>query len=69
MLQSLLEHRFKLKVTRETRELPQHELTVAKDKGMLAPPSEKPMSITIAGKTSAPSRGSAARPSGVMEHI
>jgi uncharacterized protein (TIGR03435 family) len=57
MLQSLLEDRFKLKVTRETRELPEYELTVAKSKAKLTPASEKPMSITIEGRTFSPEPG------------
>jgi uncharacterized protein (TIGR03435 family) len=41
MLQSLLEDRFKLKVHRETRELPVYALTVAKSGLKLQPPKEE----------------------------
>jgi uncharacterized protein (TIGR03435 family) len=51
MMQSLLEDRFKLKVTRETRELPEYELVVAKDKAKLTPSSDQPMTLTIEGRT------------------
>jgi len=47
MMQSLLEDRFKLKAHRETREIPEYELTVGKGKLKLSPGSEEPMNITI----------------------
>lgn len=50
MFQSLLEDRFKLKIHRETRELPVYELTVAKGKPRMAPSSEGPMNLTLEGK-------------------
>ncbi len=45
MVQSLLTDRFKLKLHRETRELPGYEVTVAKFK--LRPSSERPMDLAI----------------------
>lgn len=51
MFQSMLEDRFKLKVHRETRELPEYQLTIAKGKPKLAPPKDGPMTVTIEGKT------------------
>ena len=51
MFQSLLEDRFKLKVHRETRELPEYELTVAKGNAKLKPASgDEPMKVEIEGR-------------------
>lgn len=51
MFQSLLEDRFKLKVHRETRDIPEYELTVAKSKPKLKPSREGPMTLTIQEKS------------------
>ena len=50
MLQSLLADRFKLRLHRETRELPGYEVTVAKGGAKLAPSSERPMELFIEGR-------------------
>ena len=50
MFQSLLEHRFKLEIHRETRDLPLYELTIAKGKSRLTPSSDAQMSLTVEGK-------------------
>jgi uncharacterized protein (TIGR03435 family) len=51
MFQSLLEDRFKFKVHRETRELPEYELTIAKDKPKMTPASDDElMKLEIEGK-------------------
>ncbi|HUP05002.1 MAG TPA: TIGR03435 family protein [Bryobacteraceae bacterium] len=51
MMQSLLEDRFRLKIHRETREIPAYELTLGKSKPRLtpsAPPDDAaPMTVTI----------------------
>jgi uncharacterized protein (TIGR03435 family) len=47
MMQSLLEDRFKLKVHRETREIPEFELTVAKGKSKMTPSRDGPMTVKI----------------------
>jgi uncharacterized protein (TIGR03435 family) len=52
MVQSLLEDRFKLKVHRETRDLPQYELAIGKGKPTLTPFREGAMrAVTIEGKS------------------
>jgi uncharacterized protein (TIGR03435 family) len=51
MMRSVLEDRFKLKTHRETRNLPAYELVPGKGKPALAPASDKPMSVTIEGRT------------------
>jgi uncharacterized protein (TIGR03435 family) len=51
MFQAMLEDRFKLKVRRETREIPEYQLTMGKSKPKLAPSTEEPMTLTIEGKT------------------
>jgi len=51
MFQALLEDRFKLKVHRETRDLPGYELTIAKGKSKLTPARDSSIAITIEGKT------------------
>jgi uncharacterized protein (TIGR03435 family) len=50
MFQSLLEDRFKLKAHRETREIAQYELTIAKGKPRLTASGSGPMHITIEGR-------------------
>ncbi len=51
MFQSLLEDRFKFKIHRETRELPEYELTIAKDKAKLKPASDDElMKLEIEGR-------------------
>jgi uncharacterized protein (TIGR03435 family) len=47
MFQSLLEDRFKLKVHRETRDIPEYQLTIAKGKPKLTPSKEGSMTLTI----------------------
>lgn len=48
MMQSMLEDRFKLKVHRETREIPEYQLSLGKGKPKLDPPVEGPtMTVTI----------------------
>ena len=47
MMQSLLEDRFKLKVHRETREIPEFELTVFKGKSKMTPAKDAPMTVKI----------------------
>jgi uncharacterized protein (TIGR03435 family) len=53
MFQSLLEDRFKLKVRRETRDVPEYQLTIAQSKGKpkLAPSKEGPLTVTIEGRS------------------
>jgi uncharacterized protein (TIGR03435 family) len=51
MFQSLLEDRFKLKVHRETRDIPEYQLTIAKGKPKLAPSKEGPLTLTIEGRS------------------
>ncbi len=52
MMQSLLEDRFKLKAHRETRELPEYELTLGKDRPKLAEADDAPTkSFTIEERT------------------
>jgi uncharacterized protein (TIGR03435 family) len=51
MFQSLLEDRFKLKVHREMRDIPEYILTIAKGKVKLGAPREGPMTVTIEGKS------------------
>lgn len=51
MFQSLLEDRFRLKVHRETRDMPEFELAIAKGKPKLTPASDEPMKLTIEGKS------------------
>lgn len=50
MFQSLLEDRFKLKIHRETREVPGYELSI-KNKPKFTPAREGTMSVTIEGRT------------------
>jgi uncharacterized protein (TIGR03435 family) len=50
MFQSLLADRFKLKIHRETRELPVYELTIAKGQPRLESSGAGPMNLTIEGK-------------------
>jgi uncharacterized protein (TIGR03435 family) len=50
MFQSLLADRFKLKVHREKRDLPQFELKIANGKPKLKPSTDGPMTLTIEGK-------------------
>lgn len=57
MFQSLLEDRFKLKTHRETRDIPEYRLTIAKGKPKLAPSKEGPLTVTIEGRTLAPPAG------------
>jgi uncharacterized protein (TIGR03435 family) len=58
MFQSLLEDRFKLKVHRETRDIPEYELAVAKGKPKLTPSrSDEPMAVTIEEKRFTQSAG------------
>lgn len=48
MMQSMLEYRFKLKVHRETREIPEYQLSPGRGKPKLQPPAETPtMTVTI----------------------
>jgi uncharacterized protein (TIGR03435 family) len=54
MFQSLLEDRFKLKIHRETRDIPEYELTIAKAKAKLTPARDVAMTLTIEGKTLKP---------------
>jgi len=52
MMQSLLEDRFKLKVHREMREIPEFELVIAKGKPKLTPSEGKePLNVTIENRT------------------
>jgi len=52
MMQSLLEDRFKLKVHREKRDIPEFELTMPKGKHKLkASDGKEPMSVTIENRT------------------
>lgn len=51
MLQTLLKDRFQLKVHRETRELPEYELTIGKGGPKLATATDKPMIVSVEGKT------------------
>ena len=52
MFQSFLADRFKLKAHRETREIPEYELTPGKGKPKLAEStSDDPMKVTIEGRT------------------
>jgi len=52
MFQSLMEDRFKLKVNRETRDIPEYELSVANGKPKLTPSNgDGPMNVTIEDKT------------------
>ncbi len=51
MFQSLLEDRFQLKLHRETRDLPEYELTIARGKSKLQPSGDAPMTLTIEGKS------------------
>ncbi len=51
MMQSMLEDRFKLKVHRETQEIPEYLLSLGKGKPRLSEPVEGPtMTVTIEGK-------------------
>ena len=51
MFQSLLQDRFKLKAHRETREIPEYELTIAKRRPKMTPStSDEPMKLEIEGK-------------------
>ena len=51
MFQSLMEDRFKLKAHRETRDMPEYELAIAKDKSKLVPShGDEPMTVTIEEK-------------------
>ena len=50
MFQSLLEDRFKLKVHREKRDIPEYHLTAAKGKPRLTPSREGPLTLTIKGR-------------------
>jgi uncharacterized protein (TIGR03435 family) len=47
MFQSLLADRFQLRLHRETRELPEYELTPGKGQPRMTPSSEAPMTVTI----------------------
>jgi uncharacterized protein (TIGR03435 family) len=51
MFQSLLEDRFKLKVHRETKQLAGYELVIAKGQSKLKHSINKPMVVTIEGKS------------------
>jgi uncharacterized protein (TIGR03435 family) len=51
MFQSLLEDRFNLKVHRETRDIPEYELMIAKGKPKLRSSRDGPMKSTIEGKS------------------
>jgi uncharacterized protein (TIGR03435 family) len=53
MFQSLLEERFKLKVHRETRDVPEYQLTIAQSKAKpkLTPSKEGPLTVTIEGRS------------------
>jgi uncharacterized protein (TIGR03435 family) len=58
MLQSLLEDRFKLKAHRETRDLPEYELAIAKGEPKLTPShSDEPMAVTVEEKRFTQSAG------------
>ena len=50
MVQSLLADRFDLKLHRETRELPEYVVTIAKGGPKLTPASEQPMEVRIEGR-------------------
>jgi uncharacterized protein (TIGR03435 family) len=54
MMQSLLEDRFKLKIHRETRDMPVYELAIAKDKATLTPSREGAMKAIAIEGTSYP---------------
>lgn len=51
MFQSLLEDRFKLKVHRETRDIPEYQLTVGKGNPRLEPSKSTPMTLAIEGRS------------------
>ncbi len=57
MFQALLEDRFQLKVHREIRDIPEYELTIAKDKSKLQPSRDGPMMLTIEGRVLHTARG------------
>ncbi len=58
MFQSLLADRFKLKAHRETRDIPEYELTLGKSKPKLTPASaDRPMTVTIEDRTFTPAVG------------
>jgi len=54
MFQSLLVDRFQLQVHRETKEIAEYQLIIAKGKPKLQPSSESPMTVTIDGSPGKP---------------
>lgn len=51
MMQALLEDRFKVKIHRENREMPEYELTLAKGGQRLQLSTDAPMKVTVEGRT------------------